>query len=167
MTFDTRHNNRLSGWPEILSTPTRSSHAGARGLMACMRKFFETLRVPEQLSSDGSHEFTANATSEFLEKWGIKHSISSAYNPQLNLAGRSSGEICHDIAKINYQSLNSDRLLRALLQLRNTPDPDCHLSPAQIMYGPYTGCLCKPFRKILYPPYMARSLGNERTSSKY
>ena len=32
-------------------------------------------------------------------------------------------------------SLDNDRFLRAILQLRNTPDPDCNLSPAQIMFG--------------------------------
>ena len=32
-------------------------------------------------------------------------------------------------------SLDNDKLLRALLQLRNTPDPDCHVSPAQIIFG--------------------------------
>ena len=32
-------------------------------------------------------------------------------------------------------SLNSDKYLWALLQLRNTPDPDCNVSPAQIIFG--------------------------------
>ena len=32
-------------------------------------------------------------------------------------------------------ALDSDRLLRALLQLRNTPDPDCSVSPSQIVFG--------------------------------
>ena len=32
-------------------------------------------------------------------------------------------------------SLDHDRFLCAMLQLRNTPDPDCNLSPAQIIFG--------------------------------
>ena len=32
-------------------------------------------------------------------------------------------------------SLDHDRFLRAMLQLRNTPDPDCNISPAQIVFG--------------------------------
>ena len=130
--------DRLSGWPEIFSTPTGSSHAGARGLIACMRKFFETFGVPEQLSSDGGPEFTAGATSEFLEKWGVKHRISSAYNPQSNGRAEVAVKSAKRLLRSNISptgSLNSDKLLRALLQLRNTPDPDCNLSPAQIIYG--------------------------------
>ena len=32
-------------------------------------------------------------------------------------------------------SLDSDKFLTAMLQLRNTPDSDCQVSPAEIMYG--------------------------------
>ena len=32
-------------------------------------------------------------------------------------------------------SLNNDGLLRALLHARNTPDPDCNISPAQMVFG--------------------------------
>ena len=32
-------------------------------------------------------------------------------------------------------SLNSDKFLQGMLHIRNTPDPDCKLSPAQISFG--------------------------------
>ena len=32
-------------------------------------------------------------------------------------------------------SLDRDKFVRAILQLRNTPDPDCNVSPAQIIFG--------------------------------
>lgn len=32
-------------------------------------------------------------------------------------------------------SLDHDCFLHAMLQLRNTPDPDCNISPAQIIFG--------------------------------
>ena len=32
-------------------------------------------------------------------------------------------------------SLNNDKFLRAILQLRNTPDHDCNVSPVQILFG--------------------------------
>jgi len=31
--------------------------------------------------------------------------------------------------------LDQDRFIRAMLQLHNTPDPDCNMSPAQIIFG--------------------------------
>ena len=32
-------------------------------------------------------------------------------------------------------NLNSDAIVRALLQVRNTPDRECKLSPAEILFG--------------------------------
>ena len=75
---------RLAGWPEIWSTPSGTNYSGARGLISCLRCHFATFGVPDELSSDGGPEFTASLTKEFLEKWGVKHRISSAYYPQSN-----------------------------------------------------------------------------------
>ena len=130
--------DRLSGWVEIFSTPTGSAWSGARGLVACLRSLCSTFGVPEELSSDGGPEFDASLTKDFLKKWDIKHRVSSAYNPQSNgraeVAVKSSKRLLMSNISPNG-SLDNDKLLRALLQLRNTPDPDCNLSPAQIIFG--------------------------------
>jgi hypothetical protein len=130
--------DRLSGWVEIFSATSGTSQAGAAGLIGNLRSLFATFGVPEELSSDGGPEFTASATRTFLSRWGVRHRVSSAYNPQSN--GRA--EVAVKSAKRLLRSnvgpggtLDNDRLLRAMLQLRNTPDPDCNISPAQILFG--------------------------------
>ena len=65
--------DRLSGWPEVYCTPKGSSQSGAKGLLACLRAFFATFGVPDEISSDGGPEFVANDTQNFLTKWGVVH----------------------------------------------------------------------------------------------
>ena len=130
--------DRLSGFSEVFLTPAGTSHAGARGLVACLRKWFETFGVPEQVSSDGGPEFTADFTQSFLKKWGVSHRISSAYNPQSNGRAEVAVKTVKRLMRSNTGvsgSLDTDRFLRAMLQLRNTPDPDCGISPSEIVFG--------------------------------
>ena len=130
--------DRLSGWSEIYSTPTGTNWSGARGLIACLRSLFSTFGIPEELSSDGGPEFTADKTKEFLRQWGVRHRISSAYHPQSNGRAEVAVKSTKRLMRSNLGptgTLDSDRLLRALLQMRNSPDPDCNLSPAQIIFG--------------------------------
>ncbi|XP_014678917.1 PREDICTED: uncharacterized protein LOC106818759 [Priapulus caudatus] len=122
--------DRLSGWVEIFASPVGSPRAGAMGLIASLRAFFATFGVPGELSSDGGPEFTASATRDFLYCRGISHRVSSAHHPQSN--GRA--EVAVKSAKRLLRSnvgptgvLDNDRLLRA--------DPDCNVSPAQIVFG--------------------------------
>jgi len=130
--------DRLSGWPEIFSAPKGSGLAGSKGLVACLRSFFAVFGIPEELSSDGGPEFIANDTQTFLSRWGIRHRKSSAYHPQSNGRAEVAVKSAKRLLRSNIDasgSLNSDKFLRALLQLRNTPDPDCNVSPAQIVFG--------------------------------
>ena len=130
--------DRLSGWSEVFSTPSGSTWSGSRGLIACLRSLFSTFGVPEELSSDGGPEYTAGATKEFLDRWGVKHRVSSAYFPQSNGRAEVAVKATKRLMRANLGpsgTLDSDKFLRALLQLRNTPDPDCNLSPAQILFG--------------------------------
>jgi len=130
--------DRLSGWVEVYSSPVGSSKAGSSGLIAHLRTLFATFGVPLTMSSDGGPELSATATSDFLTRWGVHHRKSAAYNPQSN--GRA--EVAVKKAKRLLKScigpggsLNNDKFLRGMLQLRNTPDPACKLSPAQVLFG--------------------------------
>ncbi len=130
--------DRLSGWTEIFSTPTGTSKSGAHGLIMCLRKLFSTFGVPQELSSDGGPEFASETTSKFLKDWDIAHRISSAYHPISNGRAEVAVKAAKRLLRSNVSpsgSLNSDNFLRAMLQFRNTPDPDCSLSPAEIIFG--------------------------------
>ena len=97
-----------------------------------------TFGVPTEISSDGGSEFVAAETKQFYKKWGIKHRLSSAYLPSSNgraeLAVKSTKRLLMDNISPNGD-LDNDKMVRALLVQRNTPDPGCKLSPAQILFG--------------------------------
>jgi len=130
--------DRLSGWTSVHRTPTGTAISGAKGLETCLRHLFITFGVPEELSSDGGPEFTAGITQDFLERWGIRHRISSAYHAQSNgraeLAVKATKRLLEENTGQNG-ALDTDAFAMAMLALRNTPDPDCKLSPAQILFG--------------------------------
>lgn len=130
--------DRLSGWVEVLRSTAGTDLGGSAGLVRHLRTFFATFGVPEELGSDGGPEFTATNTENFLRSWNVRHRVSSVSFPQSN--GRA--EVAVNTAKRLLMSntgptgnLNQDRFLCAILQLRNTPDRDCNLSPAQIIFG--------------------------------
>ena len=130
--------DRLSGWSEIYSAPSGTAYAGAKGLVQCLRLFFRTFGVPDEIASDGGPEFTADTTKRFLEQWDVCHRLSSAYYPQSNGRAEVAVKSAKRLLRTNVGpngSLNTDKFLRAILQLRNTPDPDCKVSPAEIIFG--------------------------------
>ena len=130
--------DRLSGWVEVFRAPHHTALAGAKGLIGALRSLFATFGVPEEISSDGGKEFVAAETKAFFSKWNIKHRLSSAYFPQSNGRGEVAVKKCKRLLMDNIGpngSLNNDNFLRAILQVRNTPDPDCNISPAEILFG--------------------------------
>ena len=130
--------DRLSGWVEILSSTSGTDLGGASGLLWHLWTFFATFGVPEELSSNGGPEFIASKTENFHRLWGIKHQLSSVGFPQSNRRAEVAVKTAKRLLMANTGptgSLDQDRFLRAILQLRNTPDPNCNLSPAQIIFG--------------------------------
>ena len=130
--------DRFSGWPHILRAKYSHEAAGAKGLIRCLRQVFATFGVAEDLTSDGGPEFTAGEVECFLDRWNVHHRISAAYNSE----GNGRAEVCVKAMKrllddnVNADgSLDSDAVVAALLQYRNTPDPSTGMSPAMILFG--------------------------------
>ena len=99
---------------------------------------FATSGVPEELSSDGGPEFRAGCTEAFFRLWGVRHRVSLAHFLQSNGRAEVAVKSAKHLLMSNTSptdSLDHDRFLRAMLQLRKTPDPDCNISPAQIVFG--------------------------------
>ena len=130
--------DRLSGWLELQHVKVGTREAGAEGLCNALRKLMATFGVPTELSSDGGPEFSAGETKAFLKKWGFNHRVSSVAFPSSNgraeLAVKASKRMLMNNVSPS-RSLDNDAMVRALLVYRNTPDPGCKLSPAQILFG--------------------------------
>ena len=131
--------DRLSRWPEILATTAGSVNSRSRGLKSCLRKFSAIFGLSEELSSDGGPEFASSVSAEFFRTWNVKHRISSAYHPRSNGRAEVAVKSAKRLQRCNIDSsgqLDNDKFLEAMLQQRNTPDPNCKLSPAEMVFYP-------------------------------
>ena len=143
--------DRLSGWTEQSRIKAENNNTGSSGLCKAFRTLFSTFGVPIEISSDGGPEFTAMQTKEFFQRWGVRHRLSSAYHPSSNGRAELAVKATKRLLMENIGpsgDLNTDKMVRALLTQRNTPDPTCKLSPAQILFG-------RPLRDTL--PYINKS----------
>ena len=103
-----------------------------------LKVHFSTFGISAELASDEGSQFTAGETSKFLEAWGCKQRLSSAYYPHSNCRAELGVKSAKRLLRENVGqdgSLVGDRFFRALMQHRNTPDPDTGLSPAQVLFG--------------------------------
>ncbi len=126
--------DRYSGWPTVLKCREDSSEELVRHL----RNLFCVYGVPEELASDGASVYMSSKTRGFLELWGVRHRVSSAYHPHSNLRAETCVKSMKRLIASNTGpsgSLDTDALTAALLTYRNTPDRDTGLSPAQVLYA--------------------------------
>ena len=94
--------------------------------------------IPEEVSTDGSPEFTSGAMAELLQDFGIRHRVSSAYHPHSNLRAELGVKNVKQLLCENVDSdggINNSQMAAALLTFKNTPDRDTKMSPAEYVFG--------------------------------
>ena len=110
----------------------------AEGIIQALRYHFVSYGAPEEITTDGGPEYVATETQNFLRRWNVAHRLASAYHPSSNLRAELGVKIIKRLLMENTGingSLNSDKVGRALLAYRNTPNKDTGLSPAQMLFG--------------------------------
>ena len=107
--------------------------ASAHLLATSLQQAFASTGVSSLFLSDGEPQFTAKKTREFLQKWGVKHQLSSPHNRQAN--GHAEAAVKSVKRLINKVivggDLDTDAFAEGLLELRNTLRADGR-SPAQV-----------------------------------
>ena len=125
--------DRYSNWPIIAK-----ASAGGAGLVNILRQTFVTYGTPEELASDGGPEYTSTDTRQFLRTWGVNHRLSSVALPHSNCRAEVAVKTMKRLITDNTGGkgdLDTDAVQRAVLQYRNTPDPDTKISPAMCVFG--------------------------------
>ena len=105
--------DRYSGWPIV-----QQSRDGSSGLLKCLREFFVTYGIADELSSDVRPEFTVEATQQLLSNWGIHHRLSSVAlahsNSRAELGVKTFKRILMDNTGPNGE-INLDKFQRGML----------------------------------------------------
>ena len=123
--------DRHSGYPLVTAF---SSAPNAAATIDRLKHAFTTFGCPTRLFSDGGRQFTAQETQEFLQRWGVKHRLSTAHYPQSNGLAESAVKALKTLLSKTGGRFNSEEFDEGLLELRNTPRK-AGKSPAEIVFG--------------------------------
>lgn len=132
--------DRLSGWPVVIKCGNDTTSAAT---ISKFRHYFRDVGVPVRLRTDGGPQFTSRDFAVFLDRWGVRHVLSSPHYPQSNgHAEAAVKSLKHLILKVAPSgNIDCEAFDRGLLELRNTPNYTGR-SPAQVLYGrPLRSCV--------------------------
>ena len=157
--------DRFSGFMHVYHSREPPTH---KFLIRNIRDVFMRYGRPDQLESDGGPQYKSYEFQKFLEKWGVKHRVSSPYYAQSNgraeLAVKSAKRMLEGNIGNNGE-LENDKVARAVLQYHNTPLSDGVLSPAQLLFGrPLADFLPVNPRSYQLHPYWRREINKHQTS---
>ena len=109
----------------------------ATKLSASLKDHFCRTAVPELMWSDRGPQFTSQHLADFLYSWGVSHETSSPHYPQSNGKAESVVKSMKKLISASWtgNSVDWNKLSRALLQYRNTPCRKDGRSPTQKLFG--------------------------------
>ena len=125
--------DRYSNYPIV-----ERAKGGAKGLINSLKGTFTTFGIPDEIATDGGSEFTASATKDFFRKLGVYHTLSAVTFPHSNCRAEIGVKTVKRMITSNTSQtgeLDTDAFRVAMLQYRNTPDPETKLSPAMCVFG--------------------------------
>ena len=91
-----------------------------------------------EIASDEGPQMIASEVEKFLSSWGVRHRVSSSYYPHSNNRAETAVKTCKRLLMENMDShgdLDMDSFGRAMLEYKDTPNPETRLSPAQVVFG--------------------------------
>ena len=124
--------DQFLGWPVVFRCNK------ANEMVKFLQWSFVNFGISEEFSSDGGSQFVTDEFQEFLKTWGIRHRLSSAYNPHSNNWAEVGVKYMKRLLRNNWgpgRSLDTDAFLRATMEYRNTPDHDTGCSPSEVVFG--------------------------------
>lgn len=141
--------DRLSGWPVVFSCGKDTTAAAT---IKQFNRYFSEKGAPVRLRTDGGPQFTSKEFQDFLQRWNVRHVITSPHHPQSNgHAEAAVKSVKHLIMKVAPTGdIHEEHFHRGLLEVRNTPDHTGR-SPAQILYG-HPLRTCVPAHPVSFQP---------------
>lgn len=126
--------DRYRGWPVVRLCKDESSAE----LVGALHEYFGVYCVPEEITTDNAMVYVSSLVKEFLVTWGVRHRVSTAYIPHANIRAETEVKSVKRLIGENVGpkgTLDTDRMVMALLAYRNIPDRDTGRSPAQVLYA--------------------------------
>ena len=126
--------DRWTGWPEAVPIADTTT---ANLVDALIQRWIPIFGVPDSITSDRGAQFLSELWNTLCERLGIQKIRTSSYHPCSNgKVERFNGKLkqslrCRLDGKVSWL----DELPWALLGIRNFPNQDSSLSPAELVFG--------------------------------